>query len=161
MVPSTWCHKVSFILKHMVSKRVSCTRSPCFSRFNRAVSLNPSLGDAWAAYFAFELSQGSVHEQRDLVREGDRRQAQRLRSTGSSRPSKISAPINEYSRDQWISSPVSGSVSTCAARKVLRFAEAQPNQGIEWNPIAKQTRCWRLKWPQRLRLSAPNGPRHP
>merc|ERR1712216_1041023 len=25
-------------------------------------------------------------------------------------------------------------------------------QGIEWNPIAKQTRCWRLKWPQRLRL---------
>merc|ERR1719482_1094208 len=69
--------------------------------FNRAVSLNPSLGDAWAAYFAFELSQGSVHEQRDLV---------------------------------------------------LRFAEAQPNQGIEWNPIAKQTRCWRLKWPQRLRL---------
>ena len=37
--------------------------------FNRAVSLNPSLGDAWAAYFAFELSQGSVHEQRDLVTE--------------------------------------------------------------------------------------------
>merc|ERR1719324_817346 len=69
--------------------------------FNRAVSLNPSLGDAWAAYFAFELSQGSVHQQRDLV---------------------------------------------------LRFAEAQPNQGIEWNPIAKQTQCWRLKWPQRLRL---------
>merc|ERR1711959_544878 len=69
--------------------------------FNRAVSLNPSLGDAWGAYAAFELSQGSVHEQRDLV---------------------------------------------------LRFSEAQPNQGIEWNPVAKQTQCWRLKWPQRLRL---------
>lgn len=73
--------------------------------FNRAVSLNPALGDAWGVYMAFELANGSVHEQRDLVH---------------------------------------------------RFAEAQPNQGIEWNPIAKQTKCWRMKWPQKLRLFLEN-----
>merc|ERR1719409_1333223 len=66
---------------------------------NRAVSLNPSLGDAWGAYLAFELACGSVHEQRDLIQ---------------------------------------------------RFAETQPNQGITWNPVAKQTKCWRMKWPQKM-----------
>ena len=35
--------------------------------FNRAVSLNHALGDAWGAYLAFELACGSVHEQRDLI----------------------------------------------------------------------------------------------
>jgi pre-mRNA-processing factor 6 len=67
--------------------------------FNRAVSLNQALGDAWGAYLAFELACGSVHEQRDLIQ---------------------------------------------------RFAETQPNQGISWNPVAKMTKCWRLKWPQKL-----------
>jgi pre-mRNA-processing factor 6 len=67
--------------------------------FNRAVSLNPALGDAWGAYLAFELACGSVHEQRDLIQ---------------------------------------------------RFAETQPNQGITWNPVAKQTKCWRMKWQQKL-----------
>merc|ERR1719353_473058 len=67
--------------------------------FNRAVSLNHSLGDAWGAYLAFELACGSVHEQRDLIQ---------------------------------------------------RFAETQPNQGITWNPVAKQTKCWRMKWPQKM-----------
>jgi pre-mRNA-processing factor 6 len=67
--------------------------------FNRAVSLNHSLGDAWGAYLAFEIACGSVHEQRDLIQ---------------------------------------------------RFAETQPNQGITWNPVAKQTKCWRMKWPQKL-----------
>jgi pre-mRNA-processing factor 6 len=67
--------------------------------FNRAVSLNAALGDAWGAYLAFELACGSVHEQRDLIQ---------------------------------------------------RFAETQPNQGITWNPVAKQTKCWRMKWPQKM-----------
>eukprot|EP00438_Fugacium_kawagutii_P008197 Skav212249 [mRNA] locus=scaffold999:89849:95775:- [translate_table: standard] len=33
--------------------------------FNRAVTLNPRLGDAWGAYLAFELENGTSHEQRE------------------------------------------------------------------------------------------------
>merc|ERR1712232_1058553 len=36
--------------------------------FNRAVTLNPRLGDAWGAYFAFELEHGTAHEQREVIR---------------------------------------------------------------------------------------------
>merc|ERR1712194_687673 len=36
--------------------------------FNRAVTLNPRLGDAWGAYLAFELEHGTQHEQREVVR---------------------------------------------------------------------------------------------
>merc|ERR1719453_2350499 len=36
--------------------------------FNRAVTLNPRLGDAWGGYMAFELSNGTAHEQREVIR---------------------------------------------------------------------------------------------
>ncbi|CAK9022992.1 unnamed protein product [Durusdinium trenchii] len=36
--------------------------------FNRAVTLNPRLGDAWGAYLAFELENGTSHEQREVIR---------------------------------------------------------------------------------------------
>jgi len=36
--------------------------------FNRAVTLNPRLGDAWGAYLAFELEKGTAHEQREVIR---------------------------------------------------------------------------------------------
>jgi len=36
--------------------------------FNRAVTLNPRLGDAWGAYLAFELEHGTAHEQREVIR---------------------------------------------------------------------------------------------
>merc|ERR1712113_1099224 len=36
--------------------------------FNRAVTLNPRLGDAWGAYLAFELENGTAHEQREVIR---------------------------------------------------------------------------------------------
>jgi len=36
--------------------------------FNRAVTLNPRLGDAWGAFFAFELEHGTTHEQREVIR---------------------------------------------------------------------------------------------
>jgi len=36
--------------------------------YNRAVTLNPRLGDAWGAYLAFELEHGSTHEQREVIR---------------------------------------------------------------------------------------------
>merc|ERR1711870_151508 len=35
---------------------------------NRAVTLNPRLGDAWGAYLAFELEHGTSHEQREVIR---------------------------------------------------------------------------------------------
>merc|ERR1719379_3299067 len=36
--------------------------------YNRAVTLNPRLGDAWGAYLAFELEHGTAHEQREVIR---------------------------------------------------------------------------------------------
>lgn len=36
--------------------------------FNRAVTLNPRLGDAWGAFLAFELEHGTTHEQREVIR---------------------------------------------------------------------------------------------
>lgn len=36
--------------------------------FNRAVTLNPRLGDAWGAYLAFEMENGTSHEQREVIR---------------------------------------------------------------------------------------------
>merc|ERR1712187_251709 len=36
--------------------------------FNRAVTLNPRLGDAWGAYLGFELEHGTQHEQREVIR---------------------------------------------------------------------------------------------
>jgi len=36
--------------------------------FNRAVTLNPRLGDAWGSYLAFELEHGTAHEQREVIR---------------------------------------------------------------------------------------------
>merc|ERR1719453_2698299 len=36
--------------------------------FNRAVTLNPRLGDAWGAYLSFELEHGTSHEQREVIR---------------------------------------------------------------------------------------------
>merc|ERR1711933_131207 len=36
--------------------------------YNRAVTLNPRLGDAWGAYLAFELEHGTTHEQREVIR---------------------------------------------------------------------------------------------
>jgi len=36
--------------------------------YNRAVSLNPDLGDAWAAYFAFELEHGDENAQSEVRR---------------------------------------------------------------------------------------------
>merc|ERR1719359_2516192 len=36
--------------------------------FNRAVTLNPRLGDAWGAYLGFELDVGTSHEQREVIR---------------------------------------------------------------------------------------------
>jgi len=36
--------------------------------FNRAVTLNPRLGDAWGAYLGFELEHGTSHEQREVIR---------------------------------------------------------------------------------------------
>ncbi|CAM9945628.1 unnamed protein product, partial [Choristocarpus tenellus] len=36
--------------------------------FNRAVTLDPDAGDAWAAYYAFELMQGSEAEQVDVLK---------------------------------------------------------------------------------------------
>merc|ERR1711904_300243 len=35
--------------------------------FNRAVTLNPAFGDAWGAYVGFEISRGTVAEQRDVI----------------------------------------------------------------------------------------------
>lgn len=35
--------------------------------FNRAITLDPNMGDAWAAYYAFELQQGSETEQTDVL----------------------------------------------------------------------------------------------
>ncbi|CAN0471816.1 unnamed protein product, partial [Discosporangium mesarthrocarpum] len=35
--------------------------------FNRAVTLDPDSGDAWAAYYAFELQQGGEAEQADVL----------------------------------------------------------------------------------------------
>jgi len=36
--------------------------------FNRAVTLNARLGDAWGAFLAFELEHGTTHEQREVIR---------------------------------------------------------------------------------------------
>merc|ERR1711964_89622 len=33
---------------------------------------------------------------------------------------------------------------------LLRFQEAQPNQGVEWCPVVKHPSRWRLKWAQKL-----------
>ncbi|CAN0135900.1 unnamed protein product, partial [Hapterophycus canaliculatus] len=35
--------------------------------FNRAITLDPNMGDAWAAYYAFELQQGTEAEQKDVL----------------------------------------------------------------------------------------------
>ena len=35
--------------------------------FNRAVTLDPDLGDAWAAWYAFEQAHGSEQEQNDVL----------------------------------------------------------------------------------------------
>ncbi|CAM9224613.1 unnamed protein product [Ectocarpus sp. 6 AP-2014] len=35
--------------------------------FNRAITLDPNMGDAWAAYYAFELQQGTEVEQKDVL----------------------------------------------------------------------------------------------
>lgn len=35
--------------------------------FNRAITLDPNMGDAWAAYYAFELQQGTEVEQADVL----------------------------------------------------------------------------------------------
>ena len=67
--------------------------------FNRAVSLNPSLGDAWGAQLAFELEHGSPWEQREVIR---------------------------------------------------RFVDAEPNQGLKWNAVAKKVTNWRKSWPEKL-----------
>lgn len=35
--------------------------------FNRAITLDPNMGDAWAASYAFELQQGTEAEQTDVL----------------------------------------------------------------------------------------------
>ena len=38
------------------------------SWFNRAVTLNPDVGDFWAQYYKFETQHGSPEQQQDVVR---------------------------------------------------------------------------------------------
>jgi len=68
--------------------------------YNRAVTLNPRLGDAWGAYLAFELEKGTAHEQREVIR---------------------------------------------------KCVDAEPNQGMDWNRIAKRVPNWRAKWAVKLK----------
>ena len=35
--------------------------------FNRAITLDPNMGDAWVAYYAFELQQGTEVEQTEVL----------------------------------------------------------------------------------------------
>lgn len=76
--PNVWAGKSLEALKRCdndphvitaVARRFWADRKYAKARkwFNRAITLDPNMGDAWAAYYAFELQQGTEVEQADVL----------------------------------------------------------------------------------------------
>ena len=83
--------------------------------FDRAVALNPKLGDAWAHYYAFELRQTVAAT---IGQAGD--------TAGESSSSSSSSGADASS-------------SSSAAEVVKRCVLAEPNRGELWCAVAKST----------------------